>query len=138
MKDFLTSEPYVGVVKLVSGETIIATVECLEDFTYRLSDPLVMNTAPVMTNVGIQMAQVAVPWMQNSSDQSFLVSESNVVTIGEVQPAVFENYINIINSDIYNQHFSPINISYDTPVEHSLTNPILDKFRNNLENCFKL
>lgn len=134
-----TEVPYVGVVKLITGETIIATVECLEDFTYRFSDPLKMDTMPIMTSKGIQMTEVATPWLKNSINQSFIVAESSVVTIGEVRPKLFEDYVNIVNSDLYNEQFNPLEMSYDSQSETStLNNPILNKFKNNLENCFKL
>jgi hypothetical protein len=137
--DNLSIDTYVGVVKLVTGEVLISTVECLADFSYRLTDPLLMTTVPVMTPMGIHPQHIAHPWMPQSMDQTFIVAENSVVTISEVRREMFENYVNIINSDSYNSQVLPNNtnqsrIRYEE--DNNIPNVVLDKIRSKLDNIY--
>lgn len=80
----------VYILKLKTGEEVVARVSEGENDTLILDTPMTLQ--PVPTQQG-QMGLVVVPWIMASSDTSFTISSDQVMTKGKPKKDMESQYL---------------------------------------------
>jgi len=77
-------EKFVGVVKLTSGEEVVARISELENMDKILIDsPAMMNCSQPSRRPGVNMIKIE-PWIKSGKETTFIIHMSKVITTSEI------------------------------------------------------
>ena len=77
-------EKFVGVVKLTSGEEVVARISELENMDKILIEsPAMMNCSTVQKRPGINMIKIE-PWIKSGKETDYIIDMNKVITTSEI------------------------------------------------------
>ena len=132
----MMGEEFVAVIKLVSGEEILASV-CVDESG---NEPIIIVHTPVtmkMINNGIYVK--IKPWMELADDDMFIFHMDKIITMSEVKDQkvikIYQRYVEEENEDNMNQLLpSGGEVKPDEKMGYVST---VEDARNNLEKVWK-
>ena len=77
-------DKFVGVIKLTSGEEVVARVSELENMNKILIEsPAMMNCSTTQRRPGINMIKIA-PWLKSGKETTYIIDMNKVITTSEI------------------------------------------------------
>jgi len=77
-------DKFVGVIKLTSGEEVVARVSELENMDKILIEsPAMMNCSTTQRRPGINMIKIE-PWIKSGKETTYIIDMSKIITTSEI------------------------------------------------------
>ena len=91
------SERYV-VVRLVTGETLMATLGEVSKSTTKIKDPIQLKTVQVNTTAGIIEKTITSQFCSIAEDSEYMLLNNHIVFMKNLHPLIAAMYVNLLDS----------------------------------------
>ncbi len=97
---------YYVVVKLVSGEEVMAMLENEDESYIELYNPITIRTIPIIEEGREHV--LTTPLCQFTEDESFVISKKHVLYIKQLKAAMIPHYHKVLQSYAKAENFRPV------------------------------
>lgn len=132
----LLEPEYFAHIKLTNSENIIGGVTISEDESgIYVHDPLLVKQVSVVVDNIVCQKYMLSPWVVHSKDTVFFIDGYNIITHGELNSTIFDEYVKYINSDSYNMFYNEFLDDTEDPISE-ITKETLDEAKNKLQKLY--
>ena len=85
----------VKVLKLITGEEVIARITEEENNLITLKNPMILQMVPPTTSTG-QIGFALVPWMKSAKNEKVTISTEHVLVTDEASDQSEKNYLQVV------------------------------------------
>lgn len=130
----MTNEQFFGIIKLTTGEEIIAkVVPYQEEDGILVEHPLTIDAELIEMPFGTALKVDLSPWFRFTEDSIFFISKDKVVSIGEAETKILNLYRTTLKKMINNIDSNRVNLDEELGFKNHI-----DDARSKLEDAFKL